>query len=133
MLRLSSGSRLQHAASNLSSNVENNKRHYLLTKNSSPESKDKELKLHSSESPRLPRVISRERLLPWYMGILGYVSIQTKSRFADDAHNTHTVDKQFVSEERIVVLRPSFWKTDSSYIVSITMVAFLELSARTVW
>ena len=47
-------------------------------------------------------------MLLWYMGILGYVSILTKSKFMDDAFNAHTLDKRFMSEERIVVVRPSF-------------------------
>ena len=44
-----------------------------------------------------------------YMGILGYVSILTKSKFMDDVFNAHTLDQRFMSEERIVVLRPSFF------------------------
>ena len=46
----------------------------------------------------------------WHTGILGYVSVRTKSKFVDDTHNTHTVDKRFVSQERIIIFRPSFWK-----------------------
>lgn len=44
------------------------------------------------------------------MGILGNVSIQTKSKFVDDTVNAHAVDKRFMSEEHTVVVRPSFWK-----------------------
>ena len=47
-----------------------------------------------------------------YMGILGNVSIQTKSKFIDDTVNAHTVDKRIMSEECTVVFRPSFWKAE---------------------
>ena len=65
--------------------------------------------MSSPESPPQSRVISRERLFLWHTGILGYVSVRTKSKFVDDTHNAHTVDKQFVSQERIIIFRPSFW------------------------
>lgn len=49
-------------------------------------------------------------MLLWHVGKLGYVSLQTKSKYIDDTINAHTADKPFVSEERIIVFRPSFWK-----------------------
>ena len=81
-----------------------------LTKFSNLRSEDKEPRMFSPESPTRSRVISRQRMILRYMGILGYASVQTKSRFVDDTHNAHTVDKRFVSHERIIIFRPSFWK-----------------------
>ena len=66
--------------------------------------------MSSPQSPTQSQVVSRERILLWYMGILGCVSIQKKSKFIDDIVNAHTVDKRSMFEERIIVFRPSFWK-----------------------
>ena len=64
----------------------------------------------SPTSPSYIRVIPREMMLLWHLGILGYVSVQTESKFVDDIHNADTVDKRLMSKERIIVFRPSFWK-----------------------
>ena len=93
-----------------SGSSKNNEKYPSLTKFSDPRSEDKEPRLLSPELPTQSRVIARQRMILWYMGILGYASVQTKSRFVDDTHNAHTVDKQFVSQERIIIFRPSFWK-----------------------
>ena len=64
--------------------------------------------MSSPQSPTDFQVILKKRMLLWYMGILGYVSILTKSKFIDDVFNVRTSDKRSISEERIVVVRPSF-------------------------
>ena len=73
-------------------------------------SEDKEPRMFSPESSTPSRIISRQRINLLHMGIFGYAIVQTKSRFVDDIHNTHTVDKRFVSEDRTIIIRPSFWK-----------------------
>ncbi len=47
---------------------------------------------------------------PWYNGVLGNISYQTKSKDIDDALNVHVVHRQSLSEESIIVFRPSFLK-----------------------
>lgn len=54
--------------------------------------------------------VSKERIQTWYEynGILGNVTVQNKSRFA--GHDIRFVDAKSVSEEMVVILRPSFLK-----------------------
>ena len=101
---------MQHVASHSGSSIKN-ENHPSPTVLSDLRSEDKESRMFSPESPTQPRVISRQRMILQYMGILGYASVQTKSRFVDNTHNAHTFDKRFVSKERIIIFRPSFWKT----------------------
>lgn len=54
------------------------------------------------------RIVSKDRMLFWYTGILGNMRLQTRSKVVDDALNVHIVHKRSSSEELIVVLRPSF-------------------------
>lgn len=49
-------------------------------------------------------------MICWYTGILGNISLRTKSRFTNDALSVHIVDKRSVSKESIIVIRPSFMK-----------------------
>ena len=54
------------------------------------------------------RSVTKERIQTWYeySGILGSVTVQNKSRFA--GLDIRVVDAKSVSEEMVVILRPSF-------------------------
>ena len=70
--------------------------------------KDNEQGMFTLDSLRQSRIVSKDRMLFWYAGILGNISLQTKSKVVDDALNVHIVHKRSSSEEFIVVFRPSF-------------------------
>lgn len=72
--------------------------------------KDKEPGIFSYHSQRQSRMISTEKLLCWYTGILGSISLRTKSKIINDALNVHAVHGRTVSEESVIVFRPSFMK-----------------------
>ena len=101
---------MQFGTTSHSGSSRNNEKRPSLTKFSNIGSEAKEPRTFSPGSSPQSLVISRERMLLWYLGILRNKSIQTKSKFIDDTVNAHTVDKRFVFEERMIVFRPSFWK-----------------------
>ena len=49
-------------------------------------------------------------MLPWYAGIFGSISLQTKSKVIGGALSVHFSDRLSMSEETIVVFKPSFMK-----------------------
>ena len=71
-------------------------------------SKDNGLGMFSPDSPRLSRIVSKDRMLLWYTGILGNISLQIKSKVIDKALNVHVVHKNCASEELNIAFRPSF-------------------------
>ena len=102
---------MQRAKPGHSGDSNNSEKFPSVSKFSNLRSEDKEPRMFTRESPRRSQAISRQRMMLWYMGILGYVSVQTKSKYVDDTHPAHVIDKGLLSEERIIVFRPSFWKT----------------------
>lgn len=101
---------MQHSITNYNGSLKIEDENSSFTQSGNLPSEDKEPSMSSPESAPQSLVISRERMFLWHTGILGYVSVRTRSKFVDDIHNTHTVDKRFVSQERIIIFRPSFWK-----------------------
>lgn len=102
--------KIHHAATSLSGNSEINEKPSSLPRFGNPVGKDRASGMFSFDSPRQPRVVSKERMICWYTGILGNISLRTKSRFTNDALSVHIVDKRSVSKESIIVIRPSFMK-----------------------
>ena len=80
------------------------------TQRASQRGKDEEPGVSSSQSPRQSRTITTERILCWYTGILGNISLRTKSKVVGDTLSVHSVDRGSVCEERIIIFRPSFIK-----------------------
>ena len=89
----------------------NRKQRAFLSKLSNPLFKDQELARTSPESPQQCRVVSKEGMLSWYEGIFGNISFQTKSKVIEDALNVHFPDRRPVSEENILIFKPSFMKS----------------------
>lgn len=75
-----------------------------------PVSKDKELGISISDLPRQSRLITKESTLSWYIGILGNVSLRTKSKVIHEVRNVHIVNKPSLYDECIFIFRPSFLK-----------------------
>ena len=63
-----------------------------------------------SDLGRQSQIVSKESIICWFTGILGNISLRTKSRFLDDKLSVHVVDKRSVSKECVIVIRPSFMK-----------------------
>lgn len=66
--------------------------------------------LHSLSTKRSSRIVSKEKAVTWYNGILGTVTILKKSKFASKSRELAILDKYTMSEETIVVLTPNLLK-----------------------
>ncbi len=99
---------IQRPSTNPSRSLENQEKGPMLTEFSIPLSKDQDVALSSAMSSQQPRVVSKETMFVWYTGILGNVSLQTKSKVINGTLNVHIVHKRSVYEERVIVIRSSF-------------------------
>ena len=85
-----------------------NKKPSLLIDSSHSGLQDKHLGPLSLDARQPARSLSKERIQTWYNGILGNVTVQTKSSLIGSALNVRIFDE--TSEETVYILRPSFLK-----------------------
>ena len=79
-----------------------------LINSSSTASQDRESGLLSLDAKRPSQMVSKANLMTWYNGILGNVTIQKKSKSVGNALNVRVANARSISEETVIVLRPSF-------------------------
>ena len=73
-----------------------------------PASQDGSLDLRSLGAQRSSKMALKERVITWYNGYLGTVTIQKKSKYTASSLEVRTIDGQFMFEETDIFLRPSF-------------------------
>ena len=56
------------------------------------------------------QIVTQKRVMGWYHGIFGQVTIQKISRFTGATLTLSPVHRESISEETIIILRPSFLK-----------------------
>lgn len=66
--------------------------------------------MSSPNSGQQSRVVTKENVLSRRLSFLGNASLKAETKVIDNNVKVSIVNKRFISEERIIFFRPSFWE-----------------------